>query len=186
MTYKNKSKQPQYPDLLNTDALGDIEARVGRLSEPYATGKVGREAEDEIFLEDVKLMYATYIASFVRRVESGDEIDRGTLRYFATQFKRVLAGEHWDRVLKLPGREVPDNWHDYSRTDRDAQDIHDHVQNLVVAEGLTVTKSMTAVSELRHISFEKVRAAYYKWKPFFDEVDDLYAEDSKNRDRNLE
>lgn len=173
-----KRKYPDYPDLTG-EALGDFRARLARLNTPY--DDVQSDERHGLYMEDVKLYWASMLRHFVDCVDSEQPIERWVLTEFSRAFSGVLAGTVWEDSIPLPGRVFKDEWYAISPKDRKDAKLCIAVRS-GVRFGEKVTEAIASVAADNNCSFEKVRAAYYKWNKYHEEL----AEESKKMAQSLE
>ena len=156
-----KSKYPKYPDLTD-GSLGDCRARLDWLDNPFSE-EGGIEEEHARYVNEVRLYWASKLALFVEAVDADEPPDPTIMRDLRNAFHDVLSGTVWEDSIPLPGREFKEEWYAYSPKDRRDLGLFRSVQTCVLF-GQQVTEGIATVALEKNLSFETVRAAYYKWK----------------------
>jgi hypothetical protein len=164
-----KSKYPIFPNL-NEGALGDCRERLARVNRGFESMPTDKESEQ--YDEDCTLEVASLIKLFVEAVKANENPTEDVLSELARRLEAVLEGDPWEQGMPLPGRVWREEWDTHSPTDRKAMDYCRFVRYRIQYEKALVTQAIADVALEKHVSFETVRAAYYKWKSWFEELEE--------------
>ena len=171
-----KSQYPDFPDL-SGDALGDVRARLQRQDKGFSEDLTNEELAQ--YEEDAQLYWASILKLFVDCVDTGKEVDAWVNKELRRAFQSVLAGRVWEDAIPLPGRVFKEEWYAYSPKERRDRDlcrlVLDHVNFAKDIENraIKVTNVIALVANEKNVSYETVRAAYYKWRGWYKKLREL-------------
>lgn len=90
------------------------------------------------------------------------------MKALADAFMKVVMGGRWEDELPLPWTEASSY---LPRAENDAISIYCDIANALKADpDAKVVATINAVASTRCVSFEKARAAYYKYKEVFSKI----------------
>ncbi len=170
-----KSQYPAFPDLTG-DALGDVRARLERQARGFSENPTEQELAD--YDADASLYWASILKLFVDTIDSGGEVEPWINQELRRAFHSVLAGRVWEDAICLPGRVFREEWYAYSPKERRDMELCRRVldelrySELFENQKLKVTNVIAQVASEKNLSYETVRAAYYEWKGWHQELRD--------------
>lgn len=152
-------RYPDYPNLLD-GRIGDTHARLQREASGFDDSPL--EAQHEQYIEDCQLHWATRLKLFMDRVDANEPVEHWLLIDLREAFEKVLSGAVWEDSIALPGRDFKPEWYSLPPKEIRDRDLCYVVAYRVAYCDMGVEAACRELALERHLSYETVRAAYYR------------------------
>lgn len=152
-SYLYSSKSAEYfpdPDNWKLSEPRDF----SKFSDLIASGEASERQHDEFHLR--------MMLHFIDSVDNDKQPELWVMKAFSKSFFRVLMGARWEDEFQLPWTEVSLPWSPAER--KDLEVFIEIANSFGKNPTLKITEVINSAAKNNSMSYEKARAAYYKYK----------------------